>query len=173
MDSMATIARELPRLRRFARALTGETSAADDLVQDTLERALRRRSQLRRQDKPRSWLFKIMHNIHRDRFRAEGRRPKQVDSDDDLPGRELSESPRQIGLIFARDVLEALSALPTDRREVLALVAVEGCSYREAADILGIPVGTLMSRLARARKQLRAELDAIPERQETNIRSLR
>lgn len=172
LDKTLAIVRELPRLRRFARALAGEPTAAEDLVQDTVERALRRDQQLRRPDNPRPWLFAIMHNVHRDRLRAEARRPKVINSND-MSGPDLSEPPRQVGLVVARDVLRALSELPTDRKEALVLVAVEGCSYREAAEILAIPVGTLMSRLARAREQLRAALDAAPARQKSNIRSLR
>lgn len=163
MDRKLAIARELPRLRRFARALVGDPTAADDLVQDCLERALSRIDQLKQQDRARPWLFAIMHNLFRDGLRAGKRRP-QLASLHGPAGEQLSEPPRQHERLAAMTVLKALDALPTERREALVLVAVEGMSYREAAGILDIPVGTLMSRLGRGREQLRAALDADPDR---------
>jgi len=171
VERKLAIARELPRLRRFARALSRDPVAADDLVQDCVERALVRIDQLKRHDNPRPWLFAIMRNLYRDNLRATQRRPEPVNLHT-LPGLQHAEPARQPGIVAANAVLNALATLPPERREALALVAVEGCSYREAAGILDIPVGTLMSRLGRGRAQLRATLDNPPERT-SHLRSVK
>ena len=172
MDKRLAIARELPSLRRFARALVGDPVEADDLVQDALERALSRIAQLRQPERPRSWLFAIMHNIYRDGLRTGSRRPRAA-SIQSVSHAELAEPARQPGLIEAGQVLEALATLPADRKSALVLVAVEGLSYREAAGVLGIPTGTLMSRLARGREQLREALEATPASRQSHLRSLK
>jgi RNA polymerase sigma-70 factor, ECF subfamily len=155
------IAAELPRLRRYARALLRDAGEADDLVQECLLRALGRLDQWRDGDSPRRWLFTILHNLHVDRARTRMRRPHEA-SIHAIDGTRLGEGPHQLERVAVQDVLEALRRIPSERREALILVGVEGMSYRDAADVLGIPVGTLMSRLGRGRQQLRAILAAAP-----------
>jgi RNA polymerase sigma factor (sigma-70 family) len=145
----------IPRLRRYARALTGERSAADDLVQDTLERAWAKLHLWRRGSDLRAWLFTIMHNVcvHQVRSRAN---LASVPLDDDVA--ELPVRPTQADMLEVRDIDAALRRLPPGQREVLLLVALERMSYEETASTLGIPIGTVMSRLARARERLRIML---------------
>lgn len=160
MSSRNLIVAEIPRLRRYARALTGRTDSADDLVQDTLERALDKWRFWQRERELRPWLFSIMHNLHVDGCRRDGR----LDFVDD----EMLPLPAQRGeqddALELRDLDRALALLPLDQREVLLLVGLEELSYREVARALGLPLGTVMSRLSRARSRLRAILanDAVP-----------
>jgi len=141
----------IPRLRRYARALAGERAAADDLVQDTLERAWSKLHLFRRGTDLRAWLFTVMHNVYVNQVRAA--RPTDA-LDDDMP--ELAQRASQGDALLVRDLERAISALPEAQREVLLLVALEDLSYEETAQVLGIPIGTVMSRLARAREKLRA-----------------
>jgi RNA polymerase sigma-70 factor (ECF subfamily) len=144
----------IPRLRRYARALTGERTAADDLVQDTLERAWTKLHLWRSGSDLRAWLFTIMHNVHVNQVRSRGAPTLPIDEDmPDAPVR-----PTQSDLLEVRDVEAALRRLPAEQREVLLLVALEHLSYQQSADTLGIPIGTVMSRLARARERLRIML---------------
>jgi RNA polymerase sigma factor (sigma-70 family) len=143
----------LQSLRRYALQLTRCREQADDLVQETLARAIAAASTLREGAPVRPWLFRILHNT----FVSEKRREKlrtvhDVASDEAV-------APRQYGQVELRNVLDALAMLPQEQREVLRLVALEEFTYSEAAEILGIPVGTLMSRLARGREALRRLLD--------------
>ncbi|HSM19840.1 MAG TPA: sigma-70 family RNA polymerase sigma factor [Hyphomicrobiales bacterium] len=154
LDRKSAIAQELPRLRRYARALLRDPSEADDLVQDCVTRALEKIAQWR-EDEPRRWLFAIMHNLFVDQSRARRRQSQMAQVSALAPG-EAHEPPRQLDRLVFADVMDALQALPEDRREALVLVGVEGMSYRDAAAVLGVPVGTLMSRLGRGRAQLRA-----------------
>ena len=141
----------IPRLRRYARALVGERAAADDLVQDTLERAWSKLHLYRDGTDLRAWLFTVMHNVHVNQVRAS--RPTTV-LDDEMP--ELAQRAVQGDALLVRDLERAIAALPAAQREVLLLVALEDLSYDETARVLGIPIGTVMSRLARARDKLRA-----------------
>ena len=140
----------IPRLRRYARALVGDRAAADDLVQDTLERAWAKLHLFRGGTDLRAWLFTVMHNVHVNQVRAA--RPTDA-LDEELP--ELVQRAVQGDALVVRDLERALAALPAAQREVLLLVALEDLSYEEAAQVLGIPIGTVMSRLARAREKLR------------------
>jgi RNA polymerase sigma-70 factor (ECF subfamily) len=140
----------IPRLRRYARALVGDRAAADDLVQDTLERAWAKLHLFRRGTDLRAWMFTVMHNVHVNQVRAA--RPTDA-LEDDMP--ELAQRAVQGDALLVRDLERALAALPAAQREVLLLVALEDLSYEEAANVLGIPIGTVMSRLARAREKLR------------------
>ncbi len=151
-----------PRLRRYARGLVGDAARADDLVQDTLERAWRYR--WRFQLRPRlgatgegdglfAWLLTIMHRLHLNAVR----RPDRLEVTDAPPDIPVDDDP---GL--RRDLLRALASLPDDQRAVLLLVGLEQLAYREAADVLGVPLGTVMSRLSRARERMRAALDGAP-----------
>jgi RNA polymerase sigma factor (sigma-70 family) len=147
----------IPRLRRYARALTGERSAADDLVQDTLERAWTKLHLWRSGSDLRAWLFTIMHNVHVNQVRSRSA-AATLPLDDELP--EAPVRPTQADMLEVRDIDSALKRLPVEQREVLLLVALEHMSYQESADTLGIPIGTVMSRLARARERLRLMLGA-------------
>jgi RNA polymerase sigma-70 factor (ECF subfamily) len=147
----------LPRLRGHALALTGASERADDLVQDTCERALRRWRQYNGEGPLAAWLLRILHNRWRDRLRADA-----VRAADPLPndGPALADPPRaQDGAELAQ-TLCAIARLPADQRAALLLVAVEGMRYREAAEVMAVPVGTVRSRVSRARAALAANLDA-------------
>jgi RNA polymerase sigma-70 factor (ECF subfamily) len=145
----------LPRLRRLARALAGQTADADDLVQVVLERALARSAQWRPDAALDKWVFAIARNAWRDEWRARSRAQHLF-------------APEEAGEMVADDgaalpaqrleLAQAMAALPPDHREVVALVLVEGLSYDEAATMLEVPVGTVTSRLARARASLQALL---------------
>jgi len=145
----------IPRLRRYARALTGERNAADDLVQDTLERAWIKLHLWRSGSDLRAWLFTIMHNVHVNQVRSRSL-TATLPLDDELPDAPVR--PTQADMLEVRDIDSALKRLPTEQREVLLLVALEHMSYQETADTLEIPIGTVMSRLARARERLRTML---------------
>ncbi len=154
MDSAAILA-EIPRLRRYARALLGDRAAADDLVQDTLERAWSRHALWRAGSDLRAWLFSIMHNLRVDQLRRPNPPTHSLGEDDfEVPIR-ATQSDR----LEVMDLASALHQLPDEQREVLLLVALEGSSYAEIASLLGIPAGTVMSRLARGRERLRLLMD--------------
>ena len=123
-------------------------------MQDTLERAWGRFSMWRRRGAIRSWMFGIMHNLYIDRLRSQRNSPEE-DAGEELPEAVAAPADR-LGL---RDLERALQRLSTEQREVLLLVGVEEFSYQEAAAVLGVPLGTVMSRLSRARERLRAELE--------------
>ena len=154
MSSQAAIVAEIPRLRRYARALTGRSDTADDLVQDTLERALVKWRFWQRDRELRPWLFSIMHNLHVDGQRREGR----IDfrDDDDLPVQ--VQRAAQDDALELRDIERALGLLPLEQREILLLVGLEELSYADVARVLKLPQGTVMSRLSRGRKRFRALL---------------
>ena len=154
MANRDLIIAEIPRLRRYARALSGDTSRADDLVQDTIERALSRWSLWRAGSDLRAWLFAIMHNLFVNQIKS-ARRLEYMD-DDALPEPEVRAS--QTDNLEVRDIGAALQRLPVEQREVILLVGLEELSYEAAAKSLGIPVGTVMSRLSRGRERLRALL---------------
>lgn len=150
------LVRHLPRLRRYARALTGDAGRADDLVQDSLERAWSRRHLWRGDGDPRAWLFTIMHNVFANQARRYARTPPLValaEADTVDPGRYNAETAVEL-----RELAAAIAELPAPQREVLILVGLEQLSYEEVAGILNIPVGTVMSRLSRARRRLRDRL---------------
>jgi RNA polymerase sigma-70 factor, ECF subfamily len=149
----------IPRLRRYARALTGERAAADDLVQDTLERAWNKFHLWRRGSDLRAWLFTIMHNVYVNQVRSRKGSPIVAVGDDDI---DAPVRASQADMLEIRDLETALQRLPAEQREVLLLVALERLSYDEAARALGIPIGTVMSRLSRARERLRLLLANAP-----------
>jgi len=149
------IAQEIPRLRRYARALTGDRSAADDLVQDTLERALSRFHLWRHGSDLRAWLFTIMHNIFVNQARSRARHQHEaLEADPNAEGLR-GRDPEWLEL---RDLASALARVPHEQRAVLLLVGLEQFTYDEAARILDIPIGTVMSRLSRGRERLRVLL---------------
>ena len=140
----------IPRLRRYARALVGDRASADDLVQDTLERAWAKLHLYRRGTDLRAWLFTVMHNVHVNKVRA----TRVTDTlDDEMP--ELALRPPQGDALMVRDLDRAIALLPAEQRAVLLLVTLEDMSYDEVARTLAIPIGTVMSRLSRAREKLR------------------
>jgi RNA polymerase sigma-70 factor (ECF subfamily) len=156
-DAAILIEPLIPSLRRYAAGLLRERSAADDLVQDTLERALSRWHQRRPEGDTRAWLFAILHSLAMNRLRQSARRGVHLALDAVDPGR-FAQPPRQEeGLAYA-NVLQAMQSLPPEYRAVLLLVSVEGMTYAEVAGILGIPLGTVMSRLSRARERLAERL---------------
>jgi RNA polymerase sigma-70 factor (ECF subfamily) len=141
----------IPRLRRYARALVSDRASADDLVQDTLERAWSKLHLYRRGTDLRAWLFTVMHNVHVNKVRAS----RATDTlDDEMP--ELAQRAAQGDGLVVRDLDRSIALLPADQRSVLLLVTLEDMSYEEVARTLGIPMGTVMSRLSRAREKLRA-----------------
>src|SRR6187397_3076411 len=142
----------IPALRRYARALTRDVDLADDLVQDALIRALRSEHLFHGGD-VRSWLYTILTNLNRNRLRSLSRRPTLTSIEDhDAPD---AAGPEAGG----RDIERALGTLVEDQRNALLLVVLEGLSYREVAEVQGVPIGTVMSRLARARVQIKTYLD--------------
>jgi RNA polymerase sigma-70 factor (ECF subfamily) len=146
------IVAEIPSLRRYARALTGDAATADDLVQDCLERALSRRHLWLQRGSMRAWLFTILHNVNANRVRDASRRPRLVPLEN---GHDASVLPTQDHAVRLRQFAEALAQLPEEQRAVLLLVGLEEMTYAESAKILGVPIGTVMSRLSRARERLR------------------
>lgn len=151
----------IPALRRYARALMRDRAAADDLVQDCLERAIGRWHQRRSEDDVRAWIFAILHNLAVTRLHRAQRQPNFVALDDADSG-SLSFAAPQDDRLRYRDLLAALAQLPDEQRTVLLLVGVEELSYAATAEILGIPLGTVMSRLSRARQRLLTLMSANP-----------
>lgn len=156
MDTHAAIVAEIPRLRRYARVLVRDAAGADDLVQDCLERALGRLHLFQPGTNLRAWLFTIMHNLHVNARVRQGRSP-EIAVGPSIEGSETVAA--QGGGLLLRDLERALAELPEEQRTVVLLVGLEGLSYRDAADVLGVPVGTVMSRLARGRERLRRLVD--------------
>lgn len=144
----------VPALRRYARALTHNADLADDLVQDCLERAIRKNRLWRPSGPLQAWLFKVLLNVYRNDLRRR-RRALDTASLSSMAVEPHMPSASPSRLAFA-DTARAMQALPPEQREALLLIALEGMSYSEAAGVLEIPLGTLMSRLARARAALRS-----------------
>ena len=157
MQSQALV-EHIPRLRRYARALTGDAWAADDLVQDTLERACGKWRLWVAGSNLRAWLFTLMHNLFANQVRRSTSRARaglQVDLDevgDELVGQQAAPD-------VALDLQRCLLRLPEDQRAVLLLVTLEDMSYATVASVLQVPIGTVMSRLSRARSRLRELMD--------------
>jgi RNA polymerase sigma-70 factor (ECF subfamily) len=148
----------LPRLRRYARVLTGDINRADDLVQDTLARAWEKRGLWRPGSDLRAWLFTIMHNVHVNQFSIRRRElaESSLDADDGpAAGWEIPVRATQSDRVELAEVLVQIGRLPIEQREVLMLAAVEELRYEDIARVQGIPIGTVMSRLNRAREKLR------------------
>jgi len=152
------IAEEIPRLRRYARVLLRDRTAADDLVQDCLERAISREHLFQPGTNLRAWLFTIMHNLHVNAI-GRSRRMVPVDPTDNTVEERRAVSAGQGDRLVVRDLERALDALSDEQRAVVLLIGVEGLSYAEAAGVLEVPMGTIMSRLARGRERLRRLMD--------------
>jgi len=158
-DIRARMVAVLPRLRRFAYALTGNAEQADDLVQDACLRALSRIDMWQPGTRLDSWMYRIAQNIWLDRVRANKVRGEVVDIEAmegmaGSDGRIVAESELTLQAVAA-----AMARLPAEQRAMVALVCIEGASYKEAAEIAGVPVGTVMRRLARARRALHAVIN--------------
>lgn len=151
----ADVVERLPQLRRFARALTRDAAWADDLVQDTAERALTHMRSFRPDSNLRAWLLTILRHIYLDQLRA---RHEVAMDDEHGPWQTLEAPSGQFDSLVLRDVQRMLYRLPFEQREVLLLVSVEELSYQEASSVLGVPIGTVMSRLSRAREHMRSLL---------------
>lgn len=149
---------QIPALRRYARALTGDTWAADDLVQDTLERACSKWRLWTAGSNLRAWLFTVMHNLFANQMRRATRQAPGSIVDIDEVAHELVAPDAHPGP--GMDLQRCLLRLPPDQRAVLLLVSMEDMSYAEVAKITGVPIGTVMSRLSRGRSRLQALLDA-------------
>jgi RNA polymerase sigma factor (sigma-70 family) len=154
-DAHAQLLACIPRLRRYARALVGERTGGDDLVQDTMERAWTKLSSWQHGSDMRAWLFGIMHNLHVDHIRQPSLPTEVLDDDTPIPGTNASHAK---GLEI-RDMESALRQLPAEQREILLLIALEEMTYEEVAQTLRIPIGTVMSRLSRGREKLRALME--------------
>ena len=150
------IIEHVPHLRRYARALTGDVALAEDLVQDTIERGWKRMALWRPGSNLRAWLFTIMHNLYVNQLKAGQRRLTLGTEHRALDVPVSSPQDYQLELI---DVNRALQRLPYEQREVVLLIGLEQMSYVEAAKVLGVPVGTVMSRLSRGREELRSMIN--------------
>jgi RNA polymerase sigma-70 factor (ECF subfamily) len=148
---------EIPRLRRYAFALTRNMSRADDLVQDTLVRAIAKQGCWQWGTNLRAWLFTLMHNQNVNGARRSAREGMAVEFDDKWPFPTAATDPAA-GLSL-RDLDRALARIPEERREVILLIGLEELSYKEAATILDVPIGTIRSRLSRGREALRTLMD--------------
>jgi RNA polymerase sigma-70 factor (ECF subfamily) len=160
---------QLPGLRRYAAALAGSIAAGDDLVQDSLERALRQSERLRDAQKLAPWLRSILHNLFIDELRR--KRSRGIEEDITELADEFAISMPPTGDAPLHEVTAAMASLSAEHRQILLLVGLEGMNYRQIADELRIPMGTVMSRLARARERLRNALENGTERP-SNVTSL-
>jgi RNA polymerase sigma-70 factor (ECF subfamily) len=158
-----SIEAEIPRLRRYARALTRDVSAADDLVQDCLARALGKLHLWQAGTDLRAWLFTILHNQYVNQVRRAVREGAPVGLSETEPM--LIQSPQQGKRLELRDLDRAIAKLPQEQRTVILLVGLEGMRYEEVAAILDVPVGTVRSRLSRGREALRRLMGIVPDRQ--------
>jgi RNA polymerase sigma-70 factor (ECF subfamily) len=153
VDFLTDLESCIPSLRRYARALLRDGDRSDDLVQDCLERALSRRHLWRGGATLRPWLFKIMHNIFANQMRTLSGRPAHQPIEDLVREPEVGES--QTAHLALQEMARALDRLPEEQRRVVLLVALEGLTYQEVAEVMDVPIGTVMSRLSRGRERLR------------------
>jgi RNA polymerase sigma-70 factor, ECF subfamily len=149
---------QIPHLRRFARALSGDAALADDLVQDCVERALLKQHLYDASRPLRAWLYAILRNIHISHWRRSSQlgAMKPLDDMEDFEG---SVEPAQEQNMSVALISDALDLLPAQQREVLVMISLEALSYKEAAEIIGVPIGTIMSRLSRARSSMQNLLE--------------
>ena len=154
MDELTQqLEQQIPRLRRYALALVGDPTRADDLVQDCLERAWSRGHLFRPGSDLRAWLFTILHNLHANASRRYNTRPAEVSLADETYT--PSTAATQGDIVALNELRSALTEVPEDQRQVLLMVGMEQMTYQEVAIVLGIPIGTVMSRLHRGRERLR------------------
>jgi RNA polymerase sigma-70 factor, ECF subfamily len=162
-DIHRSIEAEIPRLRRYARALARDVASADDLVQDCLARALGKIHLWQEGTDLRAWLFTILHNQYVNQVRRAVREGAAVGLSETEPM--LTRAPHQGKSLELRDLERAIAKLPEEQRSVILLVGLEGMRYEEVADVLGVPVGTVRSRLSRGRDALRRLMGIVPDRQ--------
>ena len=158
-----SIEAEIPRLRRYARALTRDAVSADDLVQDCLTRALGKLHLWQEGSDLRAWLFTILHNQYVNHIRRAVREGAAVTLNETEPM--LSRAPQQSRRLELRDLERAIAQLPEEQRSVILLVGLEGMRYEEVAAVLDVPVGTIRSRLSRGREALRRLTGSVPDDQ--------
>jgi RNA polymerase sigma-70 factor (ECF subfamily) len=158
MDKRTALVAELPHLMRYARSLTRDADMANDLVQDTTTRALSRLNLFQAGTNMRAWLFTVMHNLHRQNLRKSSRRAAPMQISEEIENRiaSVDDATQRLAL---RDMDRAVAELPEEQRQVLLMISLEDMSYQDTATALGIPVGTVMSRLARARERLRRAVE--------------
>jgi RNA polymerase sigma-70 factor (ECF subfamily) len=161
-DIHRSIEAEIPRLRRYARALARDVAAADDLVQDCLARALGKLHLWQEGTDLRAWLFTILHNQYVNQVRRSVREGAAVGLSETEPM--LTRAPHQGKRLELRDLERAMAKLPEEQRSVILLVGLEGMRYEEVAEVLGVPVGTIRSRLSRGRESLRRLTGIVPDR---------
>jgi RNA polymerase sigma-70 factor (ECF subfamily) len=164
-DTFRDIEAEIPRLRRYARALTRDLVSADDLVQDCLTRALGKLHLWQEGTDLRAWLFTILHNQYVNHVRRAVREGAAVGLSESEPL--LTRAPQQGKRLELRDLERAIAKLPEEQRSVILLVGLEGMRYEEVAAVLGVPVGTIRSRLSRGREALRRLMGIIPDEEES------
>ncbi len=162
-DIYRSIEAEIPRLRRYARALARDVAAADDLVQDCLARALGKLHLWQEGTDLRAWLFTILHNQYVNQVRRAVREGAAVGLSETEPM--LTRAPHQGRRLELRDLERAMAKLPEEQRSVILLVGLEGMRYEEVAEVLDVPVGTVRSRLSRGREALRRLMGIVPDRQ--------
>ncbi|MDR3399485.1 MAG: sigma-70 family RNA polymerase sigma factor [Pandoraea sp.] len=156
MDIRDQLYDHVPRLRRYARALTGNSELADDLVQDTLERALSRHAMFEAGTDARAWLFTLMHNLFLNQQRRAPAKAPHVSLDETgFIDSDVAVPESQTGRLEIRDLDQALRHLPAEQRAIVLLVGLEDMSYADVATALQVPIGTVMSRLSRGRQRLR------------------
>jgi RNA polymerase sigma-70 factor (ECF subfamily) len=160
-DFAQLLEEQIPRLRRYARALTHDVERADDLVQSCLERAITKQHLWQPGTDLRAWLFTILHNQHVNEVRHSIREGVSIPADDIESV--LLAKPTLPGKLELRDMERAIAKLPDEQRQVILLIGLEGMRYEEVADILGVPVGTVRSRLSRGRDQLRKLMGMLDE----------
>src|SRR5215469_6848753 len=158
-DIRQLIAAEIPRLRRYARALLRDKDRADDLVQDTILRALEKNHLYQRGTNLRAWLFTMMHNQYVNHTRRSARRGQRILLEQ-VP---LASPAPQFAGLELRDLETAIARLPQEQRETLLLIGIEGMKYEEVAQICAVPIGTVRSRLSRAREELRRMIDGVED----------
>jgi RNA polymerase sigma-70 factor (ECF subfamily) len=159
MDVRDQMIDHVPRLRRYARALLRDRDLADDLVQDTLERGIRNSARFLPGSDLRAWLSTIMHNVFINHISKLAAHAVHVPMEDDnIDEAEFAVPAQQTHALEVRDIDGALQRLPADQREILLLIAIDGMTYAEVAHTLSLPIGTVMSRLSRARERLRVML---------------
>ena len=170
-DFSSLLEKEIPRLRRYARALTHDVFRADDLVQDTLLRAIAQQHRSRYDSNLRAWLFTIMHNQNVNGVRRSVREGVAVEFDDKWPFPTTATDPT--GRLSLRDLDRALACISDEQRRAILLIGLEGTSYQEAPVILEVPVGTIRSRVFRGRELLRKLMDRRPESEEASGMAIR
>jgi RNA polymerase sigma-70 factor (ECF subfamily) len=166
-----TVHQHIPGLRRYARALTGNTADADDLVQESLSRALARHHRIGEIRNLRAYLFTILHNAHIDRLNERRRWAYSVPAE--VVENLLAQPAPQLDHLALHDLADALARLPEEQRRAVLLVGYEGLAYKEAAEVLEVPIGTVMSRLSRGREALRRMMSGAPMANLRKVPSLR